>query len=283
MKVECLPQFEGFFRRYKVLADGKLVLCLNSAPPEEAYWLRQKRPSIHPLVTPRGIPVTEQGGHTMPHHKAVWIAHADINGTNFYTDEGNTGLIRTVEASFHGEGDEGVLETRVHWDKIDGLTLLEETRTYRIIPGEKANRVDVFSSITTPLTEAKMAMEKHAFFHVRVLDVLSEDQGGKVSASNGISGTEGIYGTDGFWLDTRGRIDGHDAGVAIMTHRKHGPQPLFSRSYGTVALNPFLREGRTLRRGEKYENLYSVVAYDSPDSFDVAAAWEKFCSTARPG
>lgn len=279
MKIGCIPEMEGFFRRYKFLADGKPVMCLNSAPPEESYWLRQKRPSIHPLLTPSGVPVTEQGGHTMSHHKAVWIAHADINGANFYTDEGNTGLIQTVKADFREDGNDGVMDTRIIWNTLEGKTLLEERRVMRIIAGKRANRVDIHSSITTPLDHAVLAREKHAFFHVRVIDVMSEDQGGVVTASNGVIGTEKIYGTDGFWIDTRGRVGAASAGVAIMVHRRQGPQPLFSRSYGTVALNQFMREGLVLKRGEKHENLYSVVAYDDADSFDVPAVYEAFCAS----
>lgn len=274
------PQLEGFFRRYKLTCEGRLVCCLNHAPAEDAYWLRQRRPSIHPLVTPSGIQVTEQGGHTMPHHKAVWIAHGTVNGVNCYIDEGVSGLIQTRSVTFRANAYIAALDTQVAWLDPAGKVLLEESRLYRARSGAKANRVDIQTTLTTPLEACELAQEKHAFFHVRPADVLSEDQGGTITASNGKVGSEAVYGTDGFWIDLRGRPGPAGAGVIIMGHRDDGPQPLFARSYGTVALNPFLNQGTTLRKGERFRRTYSVTAYDDPESFNREEAWEAFCASA---
>lgn len=278
---EWIEQTQGFFRRYKLLCEGKLVLCLNHAPPEEAYWLRQRRPSIHPLCTPSGVQVTEQGGHTMPHHKAVWIAHGTVGGVNFYADEGEVGLIQTREVTFRATAYVAAIDTRILWVAPDGRTLLEEGRRYRVRSGAQANRVDVETVLATPLDAIDLAQEKHAYFHLRPIDVLSEDQGGVATASNGKTGCDAMYGSEGHWIDLRGKVGPAKVGAIIMGHRDDGPQPLFARSYGTIALNPFLVKGTTLKKGERYRRVYSVTAYDAPESFDRDREYEAFCATAK--
>lgn len=278
---QWVPQFEGLFRRYKLVCEGRLVLCLNTAPPEKAYWLRQRRPSIHPLVTPSGCPVTEQGGHTMPHHKAVWIAHGKVGGINFYVDEEPVGLIQTLEVKLKANAYIAAADTHVAWVDPAGRVVLDEWRRYRIRSGVQANRVDVETVLTTPLDEVELEKEKHAFFHLRTIDVLSEDQGSRLQASNGKTGSEAIHESEGLWIDVRGKIGRAEVGAIIMAHRETGPQPLFARSYGTVALNPFFFQGLILRKGERYRRVYAVYAYDDPVTFDPAQEYEAFCQSAR--
>lgn len=280
MSFTWTPQVEGLFRRYKLGCEGRFVLGFNHAPPEPEYWLRQRRPSIHPLVTPAGVPVTEQGGHTMPHHKAVWIGHGNVGGVNFYADEADTGLIRTTSLTFRATAYVAAIDCRLEWVAPDGRVILEESRRHRVRVGATATRVDVETSVATPLPQVELHREKHGYFHVRAAELLSEDLGGTVTASNGRTGCAAIYGSDGFWLDTRGTLAGRRVGVVIMGHRDDGPQPLFSRNYGTVSLQPFLNEGRTITRGEAFRRVYSVTAYDEADAFDVPQAWEAFCATA---
>ena len=279
MSFTWTPQLEGLFRRYKLSCEGRFVLGFNHAPPEESYWLRQRRPSLHPFVTPAGAPVTEQGGHTMPHHKAVWIGHGDIGGVNFYVDEPFGGHIRTTALTFRATAYVAAIDCRIEWAAPDGRVMLEETRRHRVRAGARANRVDVETVLTTPLDAVELKQEKHGFFHVRAAELLSEDLGGAVTASSGKTGCEAIYGSEGFWLDTRGTLAGRRVGVVIMGHRDDGPQPLFTRSYGTVALQPFLYKGETLAKGARWRRVYSVTAYDNADGFDVAEAYEAFCAT----
>lgn len=272
------PQQEGFYRRYKVTANGRTMFCFNPGQPLRD-WLdfTLKRPCIHPLYTPSGIPLTEQGAHNFPHHKACWTGHALVNGINFYHDSVYGGLILARKVDWSEKDGVGILDADIEWVNSAFEVVLNEKRRHWVRPGAQANRIDIRSEITTPLDKAEFAVEKHAFFHIRVIEAISEGEGGKVRASNGIDVTEKIFKSHGVWIDSRGEIGGRKVGACIMAHPDDGPQPLFARPYGTIALNPFFEKPMTLPRGQTYRRTYSVIAYDG--ELDVEAAYNEFGAT----
>jgi hypothetical protein len=297
--LQAITTIDGRFRRYKIVRRGgdtrpviqgareRVVACFNPAnDPTASFLLR--RPSLHPVYTPAGLPVTEQGAHNYPHHKGVFLTLGKIDNTNVYVDTThNSGRLEAREVSSRTEGDALVLDTQIVWlDEADRV-LIAERRIHRFYAGAQtgygtqANRIDIDSQLRTPIAAGvDMPKNKHGYFHARVLDAIDEEDGGTVTASNGIAGADAIFETDGYWIDTRGQIGPNSAGIAIMVHPRFGPQPLFARAYGSVALNPFAREGRRLGHGQVYRNVYSVWAYDDPATFDAARAFETFTQTA---
>lgn len=273
-----LPQFDGLLRRYKILANGRAMFCFN---PGEANRdnvdFNMKRPSIHPLYTPAGFPVTEQGAHNFPHHKGCWIAHGNVSGTNFYHDGFYGGRILTRKLDWSERDGIGLLDAQIEWVDASGNITLNERRRMWVRPTAQSNRIDIRTELTTPLEKAEFAVEKHAFFHVRVIDALDEDDGGRARASNGVVGATKIFSTHGFWIDYRGAMGGNKIGVCIMAHPSDGEHPLFARPYGTIALNPFFEKPMTLLRGEVFRRTYSILAYDG--EADMEAAFKEFGAT----
>ena len=142
-------------------------------------------------------------------------------------------------------------------------------------------RIDVDSRLQTALPDGvDLPRNKHGYFHARVIDAIDEEDGGTLLASNGQIGADAILETDGSWIACSGHVGPNTVGLAIMAHPAFGQQPLFARAYGTVALNPFLREGRHLAPGDVFRRVYSAWAYDQPEQFDVAVAFETFAATA---
>ncbi|MGH2355336.1 MAG: DUF6807 family protein [Chloroflexota bacterium] len=283
-RIRAVTTQDGRFRRHKIMAGGRVLACFNPANDTSASFLL-RRPSLHPVYTPAGLPVTEQGAHNYPHHKGVFLTLGKINHTNVYVDTThNSGRLEARAVSFAEEGPALVMDTEIAWLDEADTVLITERRIHRFYAGElggRANRIDIDSRLRTPLAGgADLPKNKHAYFHCRVLDAIDEEDGGTVAASNGIVGADAVLDTDGYWIDTRGYIGPHPVGIVIMVHPRFGPQPLFARAYGTVALNPFAREGRRLEPGEVYRNVYCVWAYDHPEAFDVARAFEEFARTA---
>jgi hypothetical protein len=275
---------DGRFRRHKIVAGGRVVACFNPADDPSASFLL-RRPSLHPVYTPSGLPVTEQGAHNYPHHKGVFLTLGKVDDTNVYVDTThNSGRLEARAVTFSQDGAALVMDTAIAWLDERETVLIAERRVHRFsagVAGGLANRIDVDSRLTTPLAAGvDLPRNKHAYFHCRVVDAIDEEDGGTVTASNGRSGADAVVDSDGYWIDTRGRLGPHPVGVAIMVHPRFGPQPLFARAYGTVALNPFAAEGRRLERGAVYRNVYSVWAYDRPAEFDVARAFDDFARTA---
>ncbi len=280
----AVTTLDGRFRRHKIMVGARVVACFNPANDPSASFLLL-RPSLHPIYTPAGLPVTEQGAHNYPHHKGVFLVLGKINNTNLYVDTPHhSGRLEARETTFRLDGRALVMDTAIDWLDETGQILIAERRVHRFYTGELgglANRIDIDSRLTTPVAAGvDLPKNKHAYFHCRVIDALDEEDGGTVRASNGVIGADRIFETDGYWIDTRGRIGPNAVGVTIMAHPQFGPQPLFARTYGTVALNPFAREGRRLEPGQVYRTVYSVWAYDQPDNVDVARAFETFATTA---
>ncbi len=281
--LKVVPTIDGRFRRYKIVSGNGAVVCYNPASEQPTHLdFLLKRPSLHPLYTPSGVPVTEQGAHNYLHHKAVWIALGRVNDVNMYHDyHGRGGRITTRDLTWEESEAALVLTAAIEWIDEEGSVLVEEERIHRVYASEQVNRIDIDSRLTTPVEGGvELPKEKHGFFHCRVIDAIDEEDGGSVRASNGVQGADSIFDTDGYWIDTRGNVGANSVGVTIMVHPDFGPQPLFARSYGTVALNPFLREGRWLHKGETYRNVYSVWAYDQSDAFDPEQAFQVFARTA---
>ena len=300
--LHAIATLDGRFRRYKIVHDAadtpgaaedqqahraRVVACFNPANDTSASFLL-RRPSLHPIYTPAGLPVTEQGAHNYPHHKGVFLTVGKIDNTNVYVDTThNSGRLEAREVSSRTEGDALVLDTEIVWLDEAERVLIVERRIHRFYAGAQtgygaqANRIDVDSQLRTPITAGvNLPQNKHGYFHARVVDALDEEDGGSVTASNGITGADAIVETDGYWIDTRGAIGPSGVGIVIMVHPSFGPQPLFARTYGLIALNPFAREGRRLERGQVCRNVYSVWAYDDPATFDVAQAFEIFARSA---
>ena len=84
-RLRAVTTIDGRFRRHKIVAGGRAVACFNPADDTSASFLL-RRPSLHPVYTPAGLPVTEQGAHNYPHHKGVFLTLGRINDTNVYVD-----------------------------------------------------------------------------------------------------------------------------------------------------------------------------------------------------
>lgn len=266
--MEIQPQLTGRFLRYKIVHDGRCVCCFNPCKSEDSADFVQRRPSIHPLYTPAGLPVTEQGAHNYPHHKGLWIAHGRVDDTNVYADAhvAHLGRIITHECPTRVTADgAAIIDASLYWQSEKHETLLEERRTHVIRVRKPMTIVRVTSTLSTPRDSVEIHADKHGYFHARVIDAMDEDDGAKLLADNGKDTAEAIFQTKGRWIDCRGRIGPNACGVLVGAHPDEPLHPLFARSYGTIAVHPFMMESRTIRRGEEVRHEFACVAYDGHD------------------
>jgi hypothetical protein len=62
-----------------------------------------------------------------------------------------------------------------------------------------------------------------------------------------------------------------------MVHPNSPPTPFFTRAYGTVLSDYFYDKGLTLRKGERFKQVFCVVAHDGDSrSYDIASAYQNF-------
>ena len=111
--MQIQTQEPRFFNRLKVMDGERTVMALNLGGAAKDLFLI--RPCVHPLYTPAGLPVTEMGAHNFPHHKGVWIGHAQVNGVSFFHDLAEAGWIVPVRVSSDADAERARIDLDLEW------------------------------------------------------------------------------------------------------------------------------------------------------------------------
>jgi hypothetical protein len=215
------------------------------------YWSPLR--SAHGTVVTRGFPMTPAAtgeDRDEPHQRAMYFAHGDINGFDFWGEAafprwsdhplstfGRT-VFRTLD-EFHGGADSGSLQATFDLVAPTGA-IGEETQTYRFGGDEQSRTIDCEFAIHATHGPIVMGDTKEGTFAIRVVKALDSPPGHMVNAS-GASGEKAIWGKRSTWVDYYGRVAGEDVGVAIFDHPQNLRAPTYwhARAYGLLAANPF--------------------------------------------
>ncbi len=207
--------------------DGKeLVTSYHTGPSlaeTKAGTTSFRRPFLYPVNGVEGVSLTEFGKPHDPtgshaHHYALWIAHASVEGNDFWSERG--GLI--THQAFENLEDGPVFSRIVQkalWH-IHGTNLLAERRqlTFYAAAGD-FRLIDVALELTPaetkPVTFGKTTF---GFLAVRVAQSMSVfDGGGEILNSNGDRNEQGAHLKRADWLDQSGPIlPGQWAGIALL-------------------------------------------------------------------
>lgn len=266
------------------------------------------KPYLHPLRTASGIVITrgfpmqkdipgESTDH--PHHRALFFAHGDINGFDFWTEAAHaeTAPVQagatTYQTSEHlphgrtvfvkldktkGGHDSGTLRARFKLVGPDGMGIAEETQAY-IFRGDQATRtVDCEFTIRALKAPVKLGDTKEGTFAIRVVKALEESSGMKMTDSEGRAGEKQIWGKRANWVDYSSAVEGREVGVAIFDHPSNPKHPTYwhARGYGLFAVNPFgerdfyndpKRDGSlTIEPGSALQFRYRVLIHEGDAS-----------------
>ena len=228
------------------------------------------KPYLHPVrsaqgtVVTRGFPMRrdipgESTDH--PHHRALFFAHGDVNGVDFWSEAEFAEKApvqvagKTYQASEHlhhgrtvfskleemkGGGDSGSLRARFQLVGPDGKTLAEQTQAYTFRGDGTTRTIDcefTFHALNQPI---KLGDTKEGTFAIRVVKSL-EEPAGRMLDSRGRSGEMAIWGRRAAWVDYSGAVDGERLGIAIFDHPSNPKHPTYwhARGYGLFAVNPF--------------------------------------------
>jgi hypothetical protein len=188
--------------------------------------------------------------HDEPHQRAMYFAHGDINGFDFWGEAafpkwsdhslstfGRT-VFRTLDQIQDG-ADAGSL--RAAFDLVAPTgTVAEETQSYRISGDEQSRTIDCEFAIHATHGPIVLGDTKEGTFAIRVVKALDSPPGHMVNASGG-SGEKAIWGKRSNWVDYYGRVAGEDVGLAIFDHPLNLRAPTYwhARAYGLLAANPF--------------------------------------------
>jgi hypothetical protein len=218
------------------------------------------KPYLFPLrsaqgtIVTRGFPMdTNIPGedHDEPHQRAMYFAHGDINGYDFWGEAafphwsrhplskfGRTAFRKLDE--MHDGPDSGTLRAEFDLLTPEGQVIATETQAY-IFKGDARSRIiDCEFTIRADHGPVKMGDTKEGIFAIRVVKALDSPPGHLVN-SNGLVGEKAVWGKRADWVDDYGNVAGEDVGIAIFDNPKNLRHPTYwhARHYGLLAANPF--------------------------------------------
>jgi Methane oxygenase PmoA len=235
-----------------VQVGGRLFTTYFFDPSVAKPYLSPLRSALGTVVT-RGFPMTPADAredHDEPHQRAMYFAHGDINGFDFWgeaafpkwSDHSASTFGRTVFRTLddiHGGADGGVL--RATFDLVAPTgAIAEEIQTYRFEGGDQSRAIDCEFAIHATRGPLVMGDTKEGTFAIRVVKALDSPPGHMVNASGAV-GEKAIWGKRSNWVDYYGRVAGEDVGLAIFDHPNNLRAPTYwhARAYGLLAANPF--------------------------------------------
>ncbi len=252
-------------------------------------------------IVTRGYPMTTaiQGEERdEPHQRAMYFAHGDINGFDFWgeaafakwSDHSPSTFGRTVFRSIDRiqSGDDAG-ELAATFDLVTPSGVIgKEVQQYRFSGDGGSPTIDCTFTIRATGGPLALGDTKEGTFAIRVAKALHPPSGRMLNA-DGAVGEKHIWGKRATWVDYSGRVGGEDVGVAIFDHPQNARTPAYwhARGYGLLAANPFgLRQFTGNRRqdgtytipagGSLVLRYRALVHHGDAVQADVAGAYRRF-------
>ncbi|MBI2941826.1 MAG: PmoA family protein [Chloroflexi bacterium] len=237
-----------------------------------AYCLDYYRSFIHPLYTPAGVQVLENGPSDHPHHQGISYGHDEVNGHDFWSagSYGWPGNRQTIERGGrleHRVADGVALFDQVNvWRTEGGARVVREHRLVAVRPDPRGTVVDWVSVLEACYGPVVLATTKEGGIAVRRHHQLEARFGGVIVDSEGRETEKNIFDQDAEWVAFQGAIGGHPIGIALFPHPAAERCPWFVRDYGLATINPRRQRPAQLGFGEKHFLGARIVAFDGTTS-----------------
>lgn len=238
---------------------GRLLFAQGGVPVGEFLFAdaKMKRPAFANLRAPGGIQVTRnfppvEGKDATDHadmHPGLWLGFGDINGQDFWR---NGGAMRHEEFTVAPEWRDGVLKfaTRSTLLSKEGARMGRMDSTFTLKP--EGNALALTWEAIFHATEGELVFgdQEEMGFGVRVATGITEQNGGVITNSEGLTSAKKTWGQAARWCDYSGVINGQKVGITI-TPDAANPEPCWwhNRDYGVFVANAFGR--KAMKQGEK--------------------------------
>jgi Methane oxygenase PmoA len=218
------------------------------------------KPYLFPLRSAQGAIVTRSfpmvtnlpgEDRNEPHQRAMYFAHGDINGFDFWGEAafkhwshhpvsrfGRT-IFRKLDV-MRGGPDAGAVQAEFDLVTHEGQAVASEIQTYVFRGDERTRMIDCEFTLRADHGRVRIGDTKEGTFAIRVVKALDAPPGHMVN-SNGAVGEKAVWGKRADWVDDYGSIAGETVGIAIFdnpTNLRH-PTWWHARHYGVLAANPF--------------------------------------------
>jgi len=249
--------------------QNTIVIQIAGRPFTTYYFGPQSpKPYLHPLrsaqgtIVTRGWPMVKNipgESHDHPHQRAMFFAHGDINGIDFWGEQALSKKAETARGVYYSsenlakgrtvfrrlEEDRGGPHSgaiRAVFDLVGpgSKVIGEETQAYTFHGNKTARIIDCEFILLANHGPLKLGDTKEGTFAIRVVHALNSPPAHMVN-SNGAAGEEDIWGKKADWVDYYGEVNGEELGIAIFDnpHNLRHPTTWHARGYGLFAVNPF--------------------------------------------
>lgn len=243
------------------------IEVLIGGKPFTTYYFvaHSPKPYLHPLrsaegtIVTRGFPMRtdiadESRDH--PHHRALFFAHGDINGIDFWGESQPTKQEQTAKGMYYSSGElpkgrtvfrkldvakGGMLRATFDLVGPDGKAIGSETQQYTFHGDTSTRVIDCAFTLTADQgVPLKLGDTKEGTFAIRLVKAL-EAPNVEMLNSEGKVGEKEIWGKHADWVDYSGVVAGEKLGIAIFDNSTNIKHPTYwhAREYGLFAVNPF--------------------------------------------
>jgi hypothetical protein len=252
---------------------GKLVTTYHIGPtrePAAGDGLATRRPFLYPVNGPDGVSLTEVGKPHDPtgshaHHRSVWIAHAGVDGHNFWSQRG--GVI--AHDGFEAIEDGPVFCRLVHKTRwlAGGRAVLRGRRSWTFYRAAADFRLIDVELALSPAGARPVTLDKtnFGFLAVRVAQSMTVfDGGGAIVTARGDRNEQGAHTKRAAWLDQSGPVaPGKWGGVAVLDHpdNPNHPTAWHCRNDGWAGASFSMHGPTTIRPAEALKLRYRLVLH----------------------
>lgn len=217
------------------------------------YSDHQYRPYFHPLLGPGGVQITrnfpmidnlESETNDHVHHRSVWVAHGNVNGSDNWAEQETSGFQAHQRFTLVEDGPAvGMVRQQLQWQDEKRKHVLSEARAISFFnTPDNARIMDLGVTFTADQGNIVFGSTKEGgICSVRVATSMDGNKGGRISNSAGGIGEDETWGKPAHWCDYSGPCQGRQVGIAIFDHPMNlrHPTPWHVRNYGLMTANPF--------------------------------------------
>lgn len=286
------------------IGDGKLEVRIGGKLFTRYHYGDQwARPFLYPFMGPQDTPVTraypmrddvrgEKRDH--PHHRSVWVAYGEVNGTDNWSEEPGHAFMRHRKfEEVTGGPVFGRIRAVNSWVSADGAKQMEDVREFTFFNLESERVMD--ANITFVATEGDVHLtdtKEGGVLSVRVATSMDGDKGGIISNSNGGVREAQTWGKPAAWVDYCGPVARKTMGITIMDHPSSFRYPTrwHVRDYGLFTANPFalkyyepdkgINGDHTIKSGEDIRFQYRLYVHEG--NTKQANVAERYLNFAAP-
>ncbi len=249
-----------------------------------------KRPFLYPVIGPSGRTLTRMGHPHDPvthsHHNSVWLAHAKVNGVDFWSDGGKGRIVhQRLEKLTDGDDAASATTFNVWIDEAKQQTLLAERRRITVVPKEEGAALIVIDCQLEAKTDVIFGKTPFGFLGVRMAKNIGvRDGGGTIRNSAGGVNEKEVLWKPAKWVDYSGAVTRdvkRREGIAIFDHPHNPNHPCIFhvRDDGWMGASFSFAAPVELANGKTLRLRYGLYVHDTLSTDALESCWREFAKS----